>query len=42
MTDKKNDIQKKTWIAVQDEAQSEKKSMGRKLRLIESIKRNNT
>ena len=37
MTDKKKDIQDKTWISVQEEAQSEKKSMGRKLKLIESF-----
>ena len=34
---KKVDIQKNTWISVQEEAQSEKKSMGRKLRLIENF-----
>ncbi len=34
---KKVDIQKNTWISVQEEEESEKKSMGRKLRLIENF-----
>ena len=33
----KNDIQNETWVSIQEEAQSEKKSMGRKLKLIENF-----